>query len=300
MAKNSFDQFSKLLLEEFLAPFGMVQSSLEVSGEPQWVDIFFEPSAENVFAPTELGLLGRFAQTSCLLEPFRNQPTPSEIRSCLLKLYQVHGTYQRRAKRKQESIPDNDLPQLWILASSASKTLLNGFGVSLSEDWGAGVYFLHPSLRTAIVAINQLPCSEETLFLRLLGRGQTQKQAVDEVIAIDAREARRAAILKLLSNWKISLEITGQAEADEELMMVLSQAYLEWEQQTEQRGEQKGLQRERSLILRQLTRRVGQVSPALTSQVESLTLEKLESLGEALLDFSSSADLDGWLRTLGA
>jgi predicted transposase YdaD len=106
-------------------------------------------------------------------------------------------------------------------------------------------------------------------------------------------------MLKLLSNWKISLEITGQAEADEELMMVLSQAYLEWEQQTEQRGEQKGLQRERSLILPLLTRRVGSLTPETRSQVESLTLDQLESLGEALLDFSSATDLEDWLRILG-
>jgi predicted transposase/invertase (TIGR01784 family) len=56
----------------------------------------------------------------------------------------------------------------------------------------------------------------------------------------------------------------------------------------------------RSLILRQLTRRVGGLPPDIRSQVESLSLEQLESLGEALLDFSSSADLDRWLRTLGA
>jgi Domain of unknown function (DUF4351) len=45
-------------------------------------------------------------------------------------------------------------------------------------------------------------------------------------------------------------------------MMVLSQAYLEWEQQTEQRGEQAGALKEaQALILRQLTRRMGDVSP---------------------------------------
>jgi Domain of unknown function (DUF4351) len=300
MAKNSFDQFSKLLLEEFLSPFGTVQSSLEVSGEPQWVDVFFEPSAENAFAPPELGLLGRIALTPCLLEPFRNQPSSFEIRSCLQKLYQVHGNYQRKAKREKESISESDLPQLWILASSASETLLNGFGASSKEEWESGVYFLHPSLKAAIVAINQLPRNEETLFLRLLGKGQTQKQAVDEVIAIDTREPKRATILKLLSNWKISLEITGQTAEEEELMMVLSQAYLEWEQQTEQRGEQRGLQRERSLIFRLLTRRIGELTPENRSQVESLSLENLESLGEALLDFSGLTDLEDWLRTPNA
>jgi hypothetical protein len=181
MAKNPFDQFSKQLLEEVLAPYGTVEISLEVTGESQFVDVFFEPSSSPAIAPQELGLLGRIAQTPCLLEPFRNQPSAFEIRSCLQKLYQVHGNYLRKAKREKESIAESDLPQLWIFASSASDTLLNGFGASLKEDWGSGVYFLPPSSQAAIVAINQLPRNEETLFLRLLGKGQTQKQAVDEL-----------------------------------------------------------------------------------------------------------------------
>ncbi len=297
MTKNPFDSFSKQLLEEVLAPIGTVKITLEVPGESQYVDVYFEPSVPPVIAPQDLGLLGRIAQTPCLLEPFRNQPTPSEVRSCLLKLLQVHGDYQRKARRAQEPIPEDDLPRLWILASSASQTLLKGFGASSSEDWDSGVYFLQPSLRTAIIAINQLPNNEATLFLRLLGKGQTQKQAVDEVIGLDVRQPRRAAILRLLASWKISLEITGQAEAEEELMMVLSQAYLEWEQQTEQRGEAKGRQEgEQSLILRQLTRRIGDVSPELRSQIQSLSLDQLETLGEALLDFSESTDLVNWLK----
>jgi Domain of unknown function (DUF4351) len=308
MTKNPFDQFSKQLLEEVLAPFGTVEISLEVTGEAQFVDVFFEPSSTQVIAPQALGLLGRIAQTPCLLEPFRNQPTSFEIRSCLQKLYQVHGNYLRKAKREKESIAENDLPQLWILSASASDTLLNGFGVFANEEWESGVYFLHPSLRTAIVAINQLPRNEETLFLRLLGKGQTQKQAVDEVIAIDTEEPKRAAILRLLSNWKISIELTGQVEAEEELMMALTQAYLEWEQQTEQRGEQRGrtegeqtgaVNEARSLILRQLARRIGAVSPELQSQITVLSLSQLEALGEALLDFTEAGDLVRWLLENG-
>nr|WP_238717818.1 DUF4351 domain-containing protein [Petrachloros mirabilis] len=74
--------------------------------------------------------------------------------------------------------------------------------------------------------------------------------------------------------------------------MVLSQAYLEWEQQTEQRGEQTG---EVRLVLRQLTRRIGDISPDVRSQVQALSLTQLESLGEALLDFSAPRDLESWL-----
>jgi Domain of unknown function (DUF4351) len=306
MAKNPFDQFSKQLLEEVLAPFGAVKTSLEVPGEAQFVDVFFEPSSPPA-GTQDLGLLGRMTQTPSLLEPFRNQPTSSDIRSCLLKLYQVHGNVQRKAKRDHESIQDSDLPYLWILASSASQTLLNGFGGTLTEDWGAGVYCFHPSFRAAIIAINQLPNTEETLLLRLLGRGQTQKQAINQVIAFDTRDSRRAAILGLLANWKISIEITGQVDAEEELMMALSQAFLEWEQQTEQRGEQRGrqegeqrgaLKEAQALILRQLTRRIGTVAPAMQTQIQSLSLTQLENLGEALLDFSSPTDLLDWLQAI--
>jgi hypothetical protein len=195
-------------------------------------------------------------------------------------------------------------PSYGSLASSASDALLNGFGVSSNEEWESGVYFLPSSSKAAIVAINQLPRNEETLFLKLLGKGQTQKQAVDEVIAIDAREPRRAAILRLLASWKISSEITGQAEAEQELMRVLTQAYLEWEQQTEQRGERRGEQRgrtegERSLVLRLLTRRVGILPANVEAQVKALDLPRLEALGEALLDFSEAGDLTEWLRGHG-
>jgi Domain of unknown function (DUF4351) len=289
MSKNPFDQFSKQLLEEILSPFGSVETSYEVSGEPQFVDVYFEPSFPAVIMPHELGLLGRIAQTPCLLEPFRNQPTSIEIRSCLLKLFQVHGDYLRKSKREQESLQEKDLPYLWILASSASENLLNGFGATSSKDWGSGVYFFSPSFKTAIIAINQLSCNEATLLLRILGKGQTQKQAVSEVLAFDIRDPRRSAILKLLTNWKISLEITGQAEVEKEFMMALSQAYFDWEQKTMQTGEQ-------NLILRQLTRRLGDVPPAIQVQVNALSLTQLEALGEALLDFSQPADLVNWLH----
>jgi hypothetical protein len=192
------------------------------------------------------------------------------------------------------------LPYLWILASSASTTLLEHFGASTHADWEEGVYFLHPGLRSAIIFINRLPANPDTLWLRLLGRGKTQQQAINEVIAFDDRDPKRSSILKLLANWKISIEITGQVSEEKELMMALSQAYLEWEQQTEQRGLEKGLQQgaaqEQSLILRQLTRRISELSPTMLQQIRGLPFVQLESLGEALLDFTSVNDLVTWLQ----
>jgi predicted transposase YdaD len=55
------------------------------------------------------------------------------------------------------------------------------------------------------------------------------------------------------------------------------------------------LEGEQAVILRQLDRRIGNVSTDLQSQIRSLSLYQLEALAEALLDFSQPADLLYWL-----
>ena len=51
----------------------------------------------------------------------------------------------------------------------------------------------------------------------------------------------------------------------------------------------------KGLVIRLLTRKFGNVSPTLLAKIEALPLERVESLGEDLLDFSSIADLEQWL-----
>jgi len=68
-----------------------------------------------------------------------------------------------------------------------------------------------------------------------------------------------------------------------------------------ERGMDKGLREGRRrgtavLVLRQLRRRFGSLSADVEPALHSLSLRKLESLGEALLDFKLPADLAAWLR----
>lgn len=60
----------------------------------------------------------------------------------------------------------------------------------------------------------------------------------------------------------------------------------------EQKGEQKG---ESRLILRLLKKRFGEIPVETSSQVENLSIEDLESLGEDFLEFDSLEDLENWL-----
>lgn len=50
-----------------------------------------------------------------------------------------------------------------------------------------------------------------------------------------------------------------------------------------------------SLILRQLPKRIGAVSPELQARIQQLSLPQLEDLAEALLDFTNEEDLVAWL-----
>jgi len=63
-----------------------------------------------------------------------------------------------------------------------------------------------------------------------------------------------------------------------------------------QQGVQQGLQRERNLVLRQLERLLGKFPTTTREQIEGLGLERLEALGEALIEFKSEQDLTNWLK----
>ena len=49
-------------------------------------------------------------------------------------------------------------------------------------------------------------------------------------------------------------------------------------------------------MIKLLTRRLGALSCAQEKTIRELPIEKIEALGEALLDFTSPSDLARWLR----
>jgi hypothetical protein len=297
MTRIRFDQLAKQYLEGFLEPLGTVQRNLEVPGESKFVDVWFTPTSVAIEPPPDLGLLSRIVLTPCLLEPFRNAPTRQDIRSCLLKLLWIQEDQRRKTEQSGATQFENDLSRLWILAATMTQPIIAKFGGQIRSDWLPGIYFLAEGLHTGIIAIDELPLVEETLWLRILGRDATQQQAIAEVVALPRDDPRRNRVLQLLVNWRITLEISDPIDTTEgDLMASLSQAYLEWEQRTREEGREEGIQLgEKSLVLRQLTRQIGEVPEGVRSQIDQLSLPQLEALGEALLGFSSLSDLEGWL-----
>lgn len=102
------------------------------------------------------------------------------------------------------------------------------------------------------------------------------------------------AIIELVTTIMVyKFEHLSRMEVEEMLGITLreTRVYREIKEEGREEGE-------KSLILRQLTRRVGELSQEARQRIEILPLEQLENLGEALLDFTSMDDLQAWLAAL--
>jgi hypothetical protein len=237
------DQFAKNYLEALLSPLGRVEISKEITDETRQIDVFFSPHPNRQITVDNLGLLGQIALNSTLLEPYRNSPARADVRNCLTKLTAVFAELQRQSKRENIPYNEENLPRLWILAPVVSQTILNGFGAALDPNWPEGVYFLPPLQRTAIIAINQLPVNPQTLWLRLLGKGKTQNQAVGELLKLPLGNNYRQNVIELLVSWRVSVEIQNiLEEEDREVFMTLSQTYLEWKEAVRRQARQEALE----------------------------------------------------------
>ncbi|MDD1469823.1 DUF4351 domain-containing protein, partial [Dolichospermum sp. ST_sed4] len=205
------------------------------------------------------------------------------------------------AKANKIKLQESEIPKLWILTPTISEARLSSFRTIQKEGWLSGVHFLADAMRSAIVAIHQLPQTPETLWLRLLGRGSVQSQAIIELQALPLDHPYQKATLELVYNLRENLRVNQELETDDrELIMRLEPLYQRDREQAKEEGRQEGKQEgrqegEKDLILRLLHRRIGGIDALLIERITGLSIEQLENLGEALLDFSSVTDLEAWL-----
>jgi len=308
MTRFPYDQFAKDYLKELLQPLGEVETSRKVPAQIREIDVYFIPSPQSS-ETIELGLLGKFAAEPALIEPFRNAATIAEIRSCMNKLFDIFAEIKRQSKADKNRIPESELPRLWILSPTVSESILNGFRTSSDEDnWGLGVHFLAEYLRTAIVAIHQLPSTQETLWLRILGKGRIQQQAIDELEALPRNNPLRSKAIDLLLSLKTTLEVNQNIdEEDRDLIMRLSPIYEQKLAEAKQEGIQEGIQEgleegiraERRNVIENLLRvRFGSLDAELRRIIEPLLVLSPEEFTPLLLQLSREELLNRFLGDL--
>jgi predicted transposase/invertase (TIGR01784 family) len=122
-------------------------------------------------------------------------------------------------------------------------------------------------------------------------------QVAEQVDRISEREQRQniAGCAEILAGLRFEKDLIRQFFREE--IMRESVIYQDILQQGLQQGRKEGRQEgEVALITRLLTRRLGEVDSSLIEQIRGLSIEQLEELGVALLDFSKVADLVAWFE----
>ncbi|WP_211176285.1 DUF4351 domain-containing protein [Brasilonema sp. UFV-L1] len=114
-------------------------------------------------------------------------------------------------------------------------------------------------------------------------------QIAQSIARISDRETKQniAAYTEILAGLRFEKDLIQQFLREE--IMQESVIY----QDILQKGDKQGEER---TIIRQLNRRFGEIDSSLIDRIRVLSVEKLDDLAEALLDFSEVSDLIAWLN----
>ncbi|MCA2887906.1 MAG: DUF2887 domain-containing protein, partial [Microcystis sp. M045S1] len=144
--------------------------------------------------------------------------------------------------------------------------------------------------------IQQLPLGVALMVLTTVEETQAPEKAryllarTQEQIA-DTEASR--AIIEMIATIMV-YKFTNLSRQEVDTMLGLQLADTRVYREAKEEGRQEG---ESALILRLLSRRIGEVTPEQRSQIQALSINQLEALGEALLDFTKPGDLEEWLRS---
>jgi hypothetical protein len=313
------DKFIKQLLPAVLKNLFDSQDIVPVQlPEALFIDVLCKavPKDESVVGEPLLGLLARLmaVHPTIIVEHYSGYLDLDDIDSCVLRsgIYWEMNKAQSDSSAKIRVTKDSavnrtplhaDRPFSWILATRCGSNSLRRWAASPAVEFGEGVYWLGPpGLGMGVVEIESLPVSFDTVLLRLMGKAATAREAFDAVFRLDSRLDLRNDIIDVAIKHCIYLQqfesdlLTKEASDFMVYIQDVEQAYESWVIARRAEGKIEGkIEGEVTLVIKQLTRKVGDLSPDLVERVGLLSLERVEDLGVALLDFDSVDDLVVWL-----
>jgi hypothetical protein len=208
------------ILQAITANNPRVMVNPEIIAEAQLVDVLFEPNPE--LSRESLGLVGEFLFVPSIIQSLRWSPNARTMRKCLQQWLiwdsADHGgiipvdeepVYEEEDDDDYDADEDGDdnyEPEevtkiLLTIVPSIDHQLIQGFGLNSSARNILGVYEFPPLCHATVIATNELPKTPSTLFLRILGRGPTQRGAIEELIALESSHPQRLVALQSLQDW---------------------------------------------------------------------------------------------------
>jgi hypothetical protein len=315
MAQYQDDDFSKAYTTALYRTKGIVKTNVQVKcDEKLEIDLMFVSDLKNpAWATEDLGVFDRLmtVHPTVVVEHYSGYLKTDHVLRCISRIDFYVAGEQKEAEKLGKRLSKDQKPFTWIIATACSAAILRSFGAVRDKALGPGIYRFVSGLRIGLVMVRELPETPETMWLRALGKDQILLEAFADIRSLPETKRERNDIVEVcIKHFKYLSEksTTGLSGEEEDFMKTMqeidimyqaemSRARSEGQQIGQQVGRQEGRQEGRhALILRQLNRRVGPIAIDLQEKIKALPLEKLDLLGEDLLDFSGLEDLLGWLN----
>jgi hypothetical protein len=198
--------------------------------------------------------------------------------------------YPLRAQRQQHEVR---FPDLKVLEFNFAAIQLNQL------NWRDFLHQRNP-VAAALMAKMRIARSDRAQVkaecLRILATLQLDPARIELISGFVDTYLRLNATEETI--FQAAIDRMGLAEREQVMEIVTSWMERGIERGIEQgmeRGIEQGIEREMAFVLRLLTRHLGGLSSALEARIRHLSIEQVEALGEASLDFSSEADVITWL-----
>jgi hypothetical protein len=190
-------------------------------------------------------------------------------------------------------------PQNYAVTHPDTQLLFN-FGIAKLLDWRDRVEELTSSENPfAIVVLAHLKVMETKSSVK---QRQAWKFRLTKMLYERGYERQQIVDLYRFIDWAMILPEAQEREFWQQLQAYEEETKVTYVTNAERFGFERGIQAgiqegEATLIVRLVTRRLGQIKPEQEIQIRALSLSQLEDLGEALLDFTQLSELEAWLQS---
>jgi len=304
---HPFDHFAKNILRDALSRACTAETEVEVLAATQKIDVYTTPDPARAAERARMGLLGELAERPCLFEPFHDTPTLRQVRRCLNKQHTWHHELERRARattgvsppeadRDRLATDEAPFPTLVVISPGKPATVLDAYGcqqicpgVHRSAVWG---------LALRVVVLAELPPTRETLLLRLLGKGRVFSQALADLARLSDDAWERSVVTPLLVHFRLGSH-EHPTNKEDDVSAEIRAWFEDYERKVRSESHEAGhkagrKEGERSLLLRQLRARFGELPAATVARIEAAEIADLERWGDRVLGAQTLAEvLDG-------
>jgi hypothetical protein len=150
-------------------------------------------------------------------------------------------------------------------------------------------------LVTRVVVLSELPRTRETLLLRLLCSGRLLREALADLAALPDDAWEKSIAMPLLVHFRLGTDEPATHEEEDDVSAEIRAWFEDYQQKLRDEGLKEGLKEgrkegERTLLLRQLRARFGELPAASVARIEAAELAELERWSERVLSAKTLAE----------